>query len=79
MSNMAGMWIVGEDMPQETNRITLSDAEGPMGPAASRTCNFDDHPNDVAMRDHAYRQGAALYDAVGRDAHLPDAALSLDP
>ena len=21
--NMAGMWIVGEDMPQETNRVTL--------------------------------------------------------
>jgi choline dehydrogenase-like flavoprotein len=22
--NMAGMWLVGEDMPQETNRITLN-------------------------------------------------------
>ena len=32
-SNMAGMWIVGEDMPQETNRITLSDSEGQMGPS----------------------------------------------
>ena len=24
-SNMAGLWIVGEDMPQETNRVTLDD------------------------------------------------------
>ena len=22
-SNMAGMWLVGEDLPQETNRVTL--------------------------------------------------------
>jgi choline dehydrogenase-like flavoprotein len=27
--------------------------------------NFDDHPNDMAMRNHAYAQGAAVYDAVG--------------
>ena len=31
---MAGMWIVGEDMPQETNRVTLhADREGPVRPA----------------------------------------------
>ena len=30
-ANMAGMWLVGEDMPQETNRITLaSHGEGPV-------------------------------------------------
>ena len=39
--------------------------------------HFDDHANDDAMRNHAYRQGAAIYEAVGRDAHLPDAALSV--
>ncbi len=26
---------------------------------------FTDHPNDVAMRDHAYKQGSAVYEAVG--------------
>ena len=63
--NMAGMWIVGEDMPQETNRITLDpSAEGQVGlPVAN--VHFDDHPNDVAMRNHAYRQGTAVYEAVG--------------
>jgi choline dehydrogenase-like flavoprotein len=64
-SNMAGMWIVGEDMPQETNRITLDpkvkDAYGM--PVAS--VHFDDHPNDVAMREHGFRQGAAVYQAAG--------------
>jgi len=27
--------------------------------------HFDDHENDEKMRRHAYRQGAAIYDAVG--------------
>ena len=62
--NMAGMWLVGEDMPQESNAITLSDEKDQFGlPAAN--VHFDDHPNDVAMRNHAYKQGMALYDSVG--------------
>jgi choline dehydrogenase-like flavoprotein len=69
-SNMAGMWLVGEDMPQETNRITLSDVKDQYGlPVAN--VRFDDHPNDVAMRNHAYKQGAALYDAVGATRTFP--------
>ncbi|GEL24264.1 2-keto-gluconate dehydrogenase [Pseudonocardia sulfidoxydans NBRC 16205] len=63
--NTAGMWIVGEDMPQETNRITLSkdtvDANGL--PVAD--VHFDDHPNDVAMRRHGRQQGTAVYESVG--------------
>ena len=27
--------------------------------------HFDDHANDVAMRNHAYKQGRAVYEAVG--------------
>ena len=55
--NMAGMWIVGEDMPQETNRVTLNhDVKDQYGlPVAN--VHFDDHPNDIAMRNHAYKQG----------------------
>lgn len=69
--NMAGMWIVGEDMPQETNRVTLNhDLTDQYGlPVAN--VNFSDHPNDVAMRDHAYRQGAAVYEAVGATRVFP--------
>ena len=62
--NMAGMWIVGEDMPQSTNRITLSDSVDQWGiPAAN--VHFDDHPNDIAMREYAYEKAEALYNAVG--------------
>jgi choline dehydrogenase-like flavoprotein len=68
--NMAGMWIVGEDMPQATNRVTLSDTKDQFGlPVAN--VHFDDHPNDVAMRNHAYRQGIAMYEAVGATRAFP--------
>jgi len=69
-SNMAGMWLVGEDMPQETNRITLSDVKDQYGLAVADV-HFDDHANDIAMRSHAYKQGAAVYDAVGATRTFP--------
>jgi choline dehydrogenase-like flavoprotein len=69
--NIAGMWIVGEDMPQETNRVTLDpnvkDKHGM--PVAS--VHFDDHPNDVAMRNHAYSRGSAIYEAVNATRTFP--------
>ena len=69
--NMAGMWIVGEDMPQETNRITLNhDVKDQYGLPVPNV-HFDDHPNDIAMRNHAYKQGAAVYDAVGATRTFP--------
>ncbi len=69
--NMAGMWIVGEDMPQETNRITLNhDVKDQFG-LATPNVHFDDHPNDIAMRNHAYKQGMAVYEAVGATRVFP--------
>lgn len=69
--NMAGMWIVGEDMPQESNRITLdAKAKDKYGmPVAS--VHFDDHANDIAMRNHAYGQGKAIYESVGATRTFP--------
>jgi choline dehydrogenase-like flavoprotein len=63
--NMAGMWIVGEDMPQESNRVTLHKTVKDKFGLPVPDVHFDDHPNDVAMRAHAYKQGAAVYEAVG--------------
>ncbi len=63
--NMAGLWIVGEDMPQLTNAVTLhAEIKDQYGMPVPNV-HFDDHPNDAAMRNHAYRQGAAIYDSVG--------------
>jgi choline dehydrogenase-like flavoprotein len=63
--NMAGMWLVGEDMPRDTNRITLHASEKDPFGLPIPNVNFDDHANDLAMRAHGYKQGEALYRAVG--------------
>ncbi|TAM77057.1 GMC family oxidoreductase [bacterium] len=64
-TQIAGMWLVGEDMPRDTNRVTLNaDVKDQYGlPVAN--VHYDDHPNDIAMRGHAFAQGERLYRAVG--------------
>ncbi|GAB3673032.1 GMC family oxidoreductase [Salinisphaera aquimarina] len=63
--NMAGMWIVGEDMPQEKNRVTLNnDLKDEYGLPVADVW-YADHANDTAMREHAFEQGTKLYEAVG--------------
>src|SRR3954469_20025730 len=71
--HMAGMWIVGEDMPQETNRITPHASEKDRFGMSVPNVHFDDHPNDAAMRNHAFRQESAIYEAAGatRTIHTP--------
>jgi choline dehydrogenase-like flavoprotein len=69
--NMAGMWIVGEDMPQESNRITLHPTLKDKFGMPVPNVHFSDHPNDVAMRNHAYKQGMAIYDAVDATRTFP--------
>ena len=64
-THLAGMWLVGEDMPRETNRITLNTAVKDKWGSPVPNVHFDDHPNDVAMREHAYRQGERVYQAAG--------------
>ncbi|MDO9709421.1 GMC family oxidoreductase [Paracraurococcus lichenis] len=63
--HMAGLWIVGEDMPQAENRVTLDPTSKDKFGLPVAKVHFDDHRNDIAMRDHAYGQGRAIYEAVG--------------
>src|SRR5260221_8180817 len=58
-SHMAGMWIVGEDMPQQTNPITLHATEKDAYGLPIPDVHFDDHANDTAMRNYAFKQGSA--------------------
>ncbi|GAB2745873.1 GMC family oxidoreductase [Salinifilum aidingensis] len=63
--NTAGMWLIGEDMPQADNRVTLNDDVTDQHGLPAANVHFDDHENDVAMRQHAQQQGRAIYEAVG--------------
>ena len=70
---MAGMWIVGEDMPQESNRVTLNkDVKDQYGMPVPNV-HFDDHENDLNMRAHAFKQGSAVHQAAGaiKSYHTP--------
>ena len=62
--HMAGMWLVGEDMPQESNRVTLNRDVKDQNGMPVPNVHFDDHANDVAMREHAYTAGESVYNAV---------------
>jgi choline dehydrogenase-like flavoprotein len=63
--NMAGMWLVGEDLAQESNRVTLHATERDQFGLPIPNVAFSDHANDIAMRNHGFKQGKAIYDAVG--------------
>ena len=64
-THTAGMWLVGEDMPREGNRITLNDKVKDKWGSAAPNVHFDDHDNDIAMRNHAFAQGEKVYKAAG--------------
>lgn len=64
-ANLAGMWLVGEDMPRETNRITLNDKVKDKYGNPVPNVHFDDHENDLKMREHAFAQGEKVYQAAG--------------
>ena len=62
---MSGVWICGEDLPQEQNRIELHPTErdqyGLPAPIVYKT----DHPNDTNMRNHSYGQMEKIYNSLG--------------
>ena len=63
--NTACMWIVGEDMPQETNGVTLHPTEKDQHGLPVPIVHFKDHSNDIAMRNHAFKAGGDVYRAAG--------------
>jgi choline dehydrogenase-like flavoprotein len=63
--HMAGMWLVGEDMPRETNRVTLNPNVKDKWGNPVPNVHFDDHDNDIRMRDHAFARGEEIYKAAG--------------
>jgi choline dehydrogenase-like flavoprotein len=63
--HMAGLWIVGEDMPQSTNAVSLHKKLKDQHGMPIPNVNFSDHENDIKMRNHAWKQSTALYKSVG--------------
>ncbi|MCL6576771.1 GMC family oxidoreductase [Kyrpidia sp.] len=64
-THMAGLWIVGEDMPQPDNRVTLHPYQKDQFGMPIPVVTYNDHPNDQAMRQFAWEKARELYTAAG--------------
>ncbi len=62
---VSGIFINGEDMPIESNAITLHDTERDQFGMPVPNINVDDHPNDVAMRNHSLKRSSEILSAAG--------------
>jgi choline dehydrogenase-like flavoprotein len=63
--NMSLIWICGEDLPLQKNGVTLHPTEKDLFGLAAPVITKSDHPNDAAMRQHAWRQARKVAEAVG--------------
>ena len=59
------MFIVGEDPPQESNRIRLHPTEKDHYGLPVPVLEYAEHPNTTAMREHAVAAGKAVFDSLG--------------
>ncbi|WP_417586660.1 GMC family oxidoreductase [Pararhodobacter oceanensis] len=64
-ASMGGMIAVGEDLPQLSNRVTLDTGKLDAFGVPLASIHYDDHPNDSAMRNHAYDAMEAIHRAAG--------------
>lgn len=63
--HLAGMLMVGEELPRADNRVTLSpDLKDAHGFPVARV-HVDEHPQSDAMREHFFAQAKALYASLG--------------
>ncbi len=63
--NMAGLLLVGEDPPQESNRITVHPTDKDELGLPVPVLDYTEHPNTLAMKRHAFAQAQKIYEALG--------------
>ena len=64
-TNLAGLFITGEDPPEAANRISLHASERDGNGLPVPVIEYRDHPNTTAMREHAVQQSRAIYESLG--------------
>jgi choline dehydrogenase-like flavoprotein len=63
--HLAGVLLVGEDLPRAQNRITLDESVKDRFGSPVAHVHVDEHPSADAMRKHGWGQAEALFRAVG--------------
>ncbi|MEX2479836.1 MAG: GMC family oxidoreductase [Gammaproteobacteria bacterium] len=64
-ARVAAFNFTGEDMPIETNRVSLHPSKRDQFGLPIPTLHIDDHANDLSMREHAEGRLRALVEAAG--------------
>lgn len=62
---MAAMLVHGEDLPQQSNRISLHPTERDANGLPVPVVHYEDHPNTKAMKKFSEQRGRAIYAALG--------------
>jgi choline dehydrogenase-like flavoprotein len=63
--NIAGMWIVGEDLPTPNKHVTLHPTQKDQYGMPVPVVTVNDHPNDKEMRKFAWARGRDIFEAAG--------------
>ena len=64
-TNLAGVFVTGEDPPEATNRIRFHDTEKDDYGLPVPILDYKRHPNTVAMNDHSIAMTKNIYDSLG--------------
>ena len=64
-ANLAGVWIIGEDLPRAGNRVTLHPDRKDKFGVPIPNVHVDDHENDLAMQKHGMERADAIYKSIG--------------
>ncbi len=63
----AGIMLIGEDMPQSANSVTLDEGERDQHGLPIPVVHYVDHPNTKAMKRHAWAQARKIHEAAGAE------------
>jgi len=64
-SHIAALLVHGEDMPQESNRITLHPTQVDQNGLPVPVVHYESHANTTAMKAYASMRGRAIYESLG--------------
>jgi choline dehydrogenase-like flavoprotein len=64
-TNLAGVFITGEDPPEAANRIRFHDTEKDAYGLPVPILDYKLHPNTVAMRNHSIERSREIFDSLG--------------
>jgi choline dehydrogenase-like flavoprotein len=69
-ARLAGVWMNGEDLPQQSNAVSLDPAVRDSHGLPVAHLHMDNHPNELAMRAHFSKRARELLGAAGAREYL---------